>query len=121
MRFSKQEIEFLKDHCELELIEAENYITDLKNILRKLGSEMVVQQSEKPAGKRRGRPKKKEQPNEKAEAVIAPPAPEKPLRKKPGPKPKKKKTTRKPRTAVKIVKEPVPLPGSTEEVPVSES
>lgn len=61
IRFSESELEFLKNHYELELVEAENYITEIKNILAKLGVLAKEAIAEKPAksGKRRGRPKKK--------------------------------------------------------------
>jgi len=38
IKFNDSEVEFLINHYELELLDAENYIADLKNILKKLGS-----------------------------------------------------------------------------------
>jgi hypothetical protein len=62
IRFSESELEFLKNHYELELVEAENYITEIRNILSKLGVLAREVKADKPAkaGKKRGRPKKKE-------------------------------------------------------------
>ncbi|MCK9421346.1 MAG: hypothetical protein M0Q38_01985 [Bacteroidales bacterium] len=38
VKFNDSELEFLINHYELELIDAENYIAELKNILKKLGA-----------------------------------------------------------------------------------
>ncbi|MEI7661163.1 MAG: hypothetical protein WCK34_03145 [Bacteroidota bacterium] len=63
IKFSASELEFLQNHYELELTEAENYISEIKNILKKLGVAETESVKEKPAksqGKKRGRPRKEE-------------------------------------------------------------
>jgi hypothetical protein len=60
IKFSESELEFLQDHYELELLDAENYVGEIKNILKKLGAIEEVIVPEKPvkkAGKKPGRPK----------------------------------------------------------------
>ena len=37
IKFSDSELEFLQNHYELELADAENYVGEIKNILTKLG------------------------------------------------------------------------------------
>jgi hypothetical protein len=51
IKFSESELEFLQNHYELELLDAENYVHEIKNILKKLG---VIEKEiikEKPAKK----------------------------------------------------------------------
>ncbi len=48
IKFSENELEFLKNHYELELIEAENYIAEIKNILQKRSDEVNSAEPEKP-------------------------------------------------------------------------
>lgn len=38
IKFTEEELEFLKGQYELELIEAEKYITEIRNLLKKLGN-----------------------------------------------------------------------------------
>lgn len=60
IRFSEDELEFLRNHYEFELAEAENYVEDIKNLLKKLGFLKKEEKVEKPLkakGKKRGRPK----------------------------------------------------------------
>ena len=62
IKFSESELEFLQNHYELELLDAENYVAEIKNILKKLGvieKEIVKEKPEKKTGKKLGRPKKK--------------------------------------------------------------
>jgi len=71
IRFSESELEFLKNHYELELVEAENYISEIKNILSKLGvlaKEPIQEKPNSKVRKKRGRPRK----SEKKPAVTAP-------------------------------------------------
>jgi hypothetical protein len=51
IKFSETELEFLTNHYELELTEAENYISEIKNILKKLGVAGKEAIKEKPAKK----------------------------------------------------------------------
>lgn len=69
IKFTDEELEFLINHYELELFEAETYVEEIKGILKKLGSisEGVVEKPEKVA-KKRGRPKL-EKPALKAEPL----------------------------------------------------
>lgn len=94
IKFSENELEFLKNHYELELIDAENYVSEIKNILKKLGKELIAVEAEKPK-KRRGRPPKAKQSAEpaKAPAVIKaiPKKKEAPKKKKAAVKPRPKK------------------------------
>lgn len=72
IKFSETELEFLKNHYELELADAENYISEIKNILKKLGKEIKAADADKPK-KRRGRPPKvkEEKKESKAAGIIA--------------------------------------------------
>jgi len=87
IKFNESELEFLKNHYELELVEAENYIAEIRNILKKLGVIIKDEAAEKhvKTGKKRGRPKK--------EAVVAA-APVTPVAK-PAEKKKKSRKTKK--------------------------
>ena len=70
IKFNESELDFLRNHYELELSDAENYVTDIKNILNKLGVSIDKTVKEKPAiteGKKRGR-KKKEKAAKKSAA-----------------------------------------------------
>jgi hypothetical protein len=61
IKFNESELEFLQSHYELELLDAENYIIEIKNILKKLGvveKEAVKEKPVKKTGKKPGRPKK---------------------------------------------------------------
>jgi hypothetical protein len=62
IKFSESELEFLQNHYELELLDAENYVGEIKNILNKLGKiekekEVTGEKSSRKTGKKRGRPK----------------------------------------------------------------
>ena len=73
IKFSDSELEFLQDHYELELLDAENYIAEIKNILKKLGAieqEIALPKPVKKAAKKTGRPKKEK--TVVAEAVAPP-------------------------------------------------
>ena len=61
IKFNESELEFLQNHYELELLDAENYVGEIKNILKKLGvieKEITKEKPVKTSGKKRGRPKK---------------------------------------------------------------
>jgi len=95
IRFTESELEFLKNHYELELIEAENYISEIKNVLTKLGALVKEATPEMPVNKtrkKRGRPRK-------IEAVKTPKETTVKKRRKRG---RKQKATRK--RAPKVVK-----------------
>jgi hypothetical protein len=81
IKFSETEIEFLRNHYELELLDAEKYISEIKNILKKLGvieKEMIQENALKTVSKKRGRPKKeKKAPAVKAEKKAPVAKPEK--------------------------------------------
>lgn len=80
IKFSESELEFLQNHYELELSDAENYVVEIKNILKKLGVSDTEITKEKPAkstGKKRGRPKKEKNINDE----VTTPAPVKPVKK----------------------------------------
>lgn len=79
IKFSESELEFLQNHYELELYDAENYVSEIKNILKKLGvieKEIIKEKPAKVKSKQRGRPKKEK--NIAAEII---PAPVKPVKK----------------------------------------
>jgi len=81
IKFSESELEFLQNHYELELLDAENYVGEIKNILKKLGKiekekEVAGEKTSRNTGKKRGRPKKT--PNVVAEAANS--AQEKPAK-----------------------------------------
>lgn len=58
IKFTEAELEFLQGQYQLELIEAEKYIVEIKNILKKLGrtAANVAETSAPPKKKGRGRP-----------------------------------------------------------------
>ncbi|MEI7896096.1 MAG: hypothetical protein WCJ26_03610 [bacterium] len=101
IKFSDAELEFLQNHYELELMDAENYVGEIKNILKKLGAIEQEVAKEKPAvksGKKAGRPKQEKKVA--AEKVVAPevkatkkPTPKKAAKK--APKAAKKAATKK--------------------------
>jgi len=76
IKFNEAELEFLQSHYELELLDAENYVGEIKNILKKLGvieKEIIKEKPVKNAGKKRGRPKKeKNVAVEKVAPVLKP-------------------------------------------------
>lgn len=92
IKFSDSELEFLRNHYELELTDAETYVAGIKNILIKLGAQGKPSEEEPVVKKRPGRPPRSEQ---KMEQPVPAPVPAE--RKKPGPKPKSgsKKTAKK--------------------------
>ena len=75
IKFSASELEFLQNHYELELTDAENYVTEIKNILKKLGvikkEETAAEKPAKTTGRKRGRPRK-DQSAPVAEAGVCP-------------------------------------------------
>ena len=78
IKFSESELEFLQNHYELELLDAENYVGEIKNILKKLGTiekekEVTGEKTSRNTGKKRGRPKK----TQKVEAAATNSAQEK--------------------------------------------
>jgi len=80
IKFSESEMDFLKNHYELELLDAENYVGEIKNILKKLGvieKEITKEKPVKVPGRKRGRPRK-ERP---AEVEGTTPAPVQPVKK----------------------------------------
>jgi len=112
IRFSEDELEFLRNHYEFELEEAENYVSDIHSILKKLGSmkkEVIVEKPLKAKGKKRGRPKQVKPVEVKAE--LPKPEEKKPLAsKKKAPLKKKKavakkKATAKPRTETPVAEQ----------------
>ncbi|MEI7500486.1 MAG: hypothetical protein WCK84_08540 [Bacteroidota bacterium] len=79
IKFSESELEFLQNHYELELLDAENYVGEIKNILKKLGNiekEITKEKPAKKSGKKPGRPKKVQ----KAAPEVATSAPAKPAK-----------------------------------------
>lgn len=111
IKFSESELEFLQNHYELELMDAENYVGEIKNILKKLGAiekEIVKEKPVKKPGKKPGRPAKVK----KAIVEKTPPPVVLPEKKTPA-----KKTGKKTRKA-KAVKKPVAKPASK---PVAEN
>ena len=98
IKFNEAELEFLQTHYELELLDAENYVDEIKNILKKLGvveKEVTKEKPVKTSGKKRGRPTKEKKPV--AEKIAVPAL--KPAKKTPA-----KKVARK---ATKVVKKSV--------------
>jgi len=60
IKFTDQELEFIRDQYQLELEEAENYVESLRNIIKKLGTPKTTKVSEpveKPPKKRGRKPK----------------------------------------------------------------
>lgn len=77
IKFSESELEFLQTNYELELLDAENYVAEIKNILKKLGKiekEIIKEKPVKKTEKKRGRPKKtKKAPAEVTASVKSTP------------------------------------------------
>ena len=101
IKFNEAELDFLQSHYELELLDAENYVAEIKNILKKLGvveKEVTREKAVKTSAKKRGRPAKEKTPV--AETVPAPvlepatktPGPKVPVKKAPAKKVTKKAT-----------------------------
>jgi hypothetical protein len=75
IKFSESELEFLQTHYELELLDAENYVGEIKNILKKLGAieqEITKEKPAKKAGKKSGRPKKQKKETKVSAEIPAP-------------------------------------------------
>jgi hypothetical protein len=93
IKFNEAELEFLQSHYELELLDAENYVGEIKNILKKLGvfeKEIAKEKPAKKSVKKSGRPKKEK--TAVVETIAAPAL--KPV-KKAAPKKAAKKVTKK--------------------------
>lgn len=105
IKFSENELEFLKNHYELELADAENYVSEIKNILTKLNKlekPVIAEKAGKKTGKKRGRPKKEQK------AVEEIPAPVKEASVKAPKEDIVKSKTSKPKTKKKVTKKPSP-------------
>ena len=63
IKFTEQELEFLRKQYQLELVEAEKYVQEVKNLLVKLGVKPATTESVPEKKSRRGR-KKTESPKE---------------------------------------------------------
>lgn len=135
IKFSENELEFLKNHYELELADAENYVSEIKNILAKLNKlekPVIVEKTGKKTGKKRGRPRKETKASEELpapvkEAVVKTvkekPGKEKTIKSKVKEAPKKvsskKKTVKKRKPAPKkVVKKQIPV-APPAETPIS--
>ena len=109
IKFNEAELEFLVGQYELELIEAEKYVGEIKNILNKLGviSKDVSGKKEIKKKRGRGRPAKAVTPETKQTSAEKSAEPKKKSKGKPGrPKKKgrKKGSKRKPEVVTKPVK-----------------
>lgn len=123
IKFTEQELEFLRTQYQLEMVEAEKYVQEVKNLLVKLGVKPTKTESVPERKSRRGR-KKVEPPKEtsklkskrgrKPKVEALPDKTDKPEKvskaeKKPRVTKKKSKLVRKP--------EPVPVPEKNEPTP----
>ena len=128
IKFSESELDFLQSHYELELADAENYVNEIKNILKKLGATEKEPVQEKPVKNKtgkRGRPKKEKAVvvEESAPVAVKPVVKTAPKKK----ENKAKKTAAKP-AEVKAEKAPVakiaskkPAPKKSTKKPVKKS
>lgn len=67
IKFNSNELEFLRNHYEMELADAENYVLEIKNLLKKFTTDekpVTVEKSPKKSSGKRGRPKKEEKQSE---------------------------------------------------------
>ena len=109
IKFNEAELEFLVGQYELELIEAEKYVGEIKNILNKLGviSKDVSGKKEIKKKRGRGRPAKAVTPETKQTSAEKSAEPKKKSKGKPG-RPKKngrkKGSKRKPEVVTKPLK-----------------
>ncbi|MEI6681846.1 MAG: hypothetical protein WCO44_04425 [Bacteroidota bacterium] len=114
IKFTDSELDFLKAHYELELSEVENYVAEIKNILKKFGVTNTVTAKEKPAtssGKKRGRPKKENT----VPAMENIPATESPVKKSALKKKKKKAGKKRSIRSLPVVSKPAPAAGTAAE------
>ena len=118
IKFNEAELEFLQTHYELELLDAENYVAEIKNILKKLGvveKEVTREKPVKKSGKKRGRPAKEKTPV--AETVPAPvlkPVKKTPAQKAPAKKTPAKKVAQKATKPVRKTLKPVAVASAVE-------
>ena len=125
IKFNDSEIEFLISHYEQELVEVENYLSDLKNLLKKLGAKekksvepAAVAAEPKTKKTRKGKPGRppKVKTEEAAAPVVAEKKPKAKTKAKTG-RTKTKATAKKTRQNKKTAKAPKP---ATKTVPVTE-
>ena len=119
IKFTQEELEFLQGQYELELIEAEKYIGEIKNILKKLGVITGENKEKSEPAKKRGRGRPAKAPAQVKEITVTEKSGSGEIRKKkrgrprkPGPK-KGSKRKQKPATTLKeiakIAEIPAPL------------
>jgi len=114
IKFNDSEIEFLISHYEQELVEVENYLTDLKNLLKKLGAKEKksvepAAATAEPKTKKTGKGKPGRPPKVKTEEAPVPVVAEKkPKTKAKAGRTKTKATAKKTRQNKKTTKAPAP-------------
>ena len=121
IKFSDQELEFLRNQYQLELVEAEKYVTEIRNLLSKFGDKPVktepVQEKKSQRGRKKAEPPKeapvkKGKRGRKPKVQSLPETTEKTE--------KKSKPPRKPNASKEkapIIKKPNPLPISEKSEP----
>ena len=112
IKFNDSEIEFLISHYEQELVEVENYLTDLKNLLKKLGAKEKksvepAAATAEPKTKKTGKGKPGRPPKVKTEEAPVPVVAENKPKTKTG-RTKTKATAKKTRQNKKTAKTPAP-------------
>ncbi|MCX6281435.1 MAG: hypothetical protein NTU51_05695 [Bacteroidetes bacterium] len=108
IKFTEAELEFLVGQYKLELIEAEKYIGEIQNILKKLGvisKDISVKNENKPK-RGRGRPAKATKHENRVSAVKETPEPKKKKAGKPG-RPKKRGPKKETNRAAKPALKPI--------------
>ena len=114
IKFNDSEIEFLITHYEQELVEVENYLSDLKNLLKKLGAKekksvVPAAVTAEPKTKKTKKGKPGRPPKAKTEEAPAPVVAEKkPKTKAKAGRTKTKATAKKTRQNKKTTKAPAP-------------
>ena len=114
IKFNDSEIEFLITHYEQELVEVENYLSDLKNLLKKLGAKEKksvepAAATAEPKTKKTGKGKPGRPPKVKTEEAPVPVVAEKkPKTKAKAGRTKTKATAKKTRQNKKTTKAPAP-------------
>ena len=112
IKFNDSEIEFLISHYEQELVEVENYLSDLKSLLKKLGAKEKksvepAAATAEPKTKKTGKGKPGRPPKVKTEEAPVPVVAENKPKTKAG-RTKTKATAKKTRQNKKTTKAPAP-------------
>lgn len=120
IKFTEQELEFLRTQYQLELVEAEKYVTEIKNLLSKFGDKSVKTEPVQEKNSNKGRKKvapKKEAPAIKGKRGRKPKVqslPETTEKTEMVSKPPRKPKASKDKTPIIKIPNPIPIPEKSE-------